>query len=113
MDPGVEGLPSCPPRAGVLGPTNRDSPGRGFETPRFAVTESAENLVLMRLIDEEFLETPWVRFAADGAATCGVTAGASAPSRSPADDQDGLVPIYQRPKTSEPHPPIQQRDKNS
>ena len=44
--------------------------------------ESEENLALMRLIDEQFLETPVVRLAADGAASAAATAGASAASAS-------------------------------
>jgi putative transposase len=39
--------------------------------------DSAENLLLMRLIDEQFLETPWY-------------VSRQMPSRPPADDQDGL-----------------------
>ena len=51
-------------------------------------SESAENLELMRLIDEQFLETPWYG-AADGAVSTTQRLVRWAPPRSPADDQDG------------------------
>jgi putative transposase len=66
--------------------------------------ESAENLVLMRLIDEQFLETPWYgsRQMARYLRRNGWCVGRHRVRRLMA--RMGLAPIYQRPKTSEPHP---------
>jgi len=66
--------------------------------------ESAENLVLMRLIDEQFLETPWYgsRQMARHLRRNGWCIGRHRVRRLMT--KMGLAPIYQRPKTSEPHP---------
>ncbi len=66
--------------------------------------ESAENLVLMRLIDEQFLETPWYgsRQMARHLRRNGGCIGRHRVRRLML--KMGLAPIYQRPKTSEPHP---------
>src|SRR5260370_21831750 len=66
--------------------------------------ESAENLVLMRLIDEQFLETPWYgsRQMAPPLRRNGSPVWRH-PVR-PLMLKMGLAPIYQRPKTNEPHP---------
>jgi putative transposase len=66
--------------------------------------ESAENLVLMRLIDEQFLETPWYgsRQMARHLRRNGWCVGRHRVRRLMT--RMGLAPIYQRPKTSEPHP---------
>jgi putative transposase len=66
--------------------------------------ESAENLVLMRLIDEQFLETPWYgsRQMARHLRRNGWCIGRHRARRLMT--RMGLAPIYQRPKTSEPHP---------
>ena len=66
--------------------------------------ESAENLVLMRLIDEQFLETPWYgsRQMARHLRRNGWCVGRHRVRRLMS--RVGLAPIYQRPKTSEPHP---------
>ena len=45
-----------------------------------------------------------VRLATDGPASASQRLVRWAPSRPPADAKMGLAPIYQRPKTSEPHP---------
>jgi len=65
---------------------------------------SAENLVLMRLIDEQFLETPWYgsRQMARHLRRSGWCVGRHRVRRLMI--RMGLAPIYQRPKTSEPHP---------
>src|SRR5260370_32340679 len=66
--------------------------------------ESAENLVLMGLIDEQFLETPWYgwRQMARHLRRNGWCIGRHRVRRLMT--KMGLAPIYQRPKTSEPHP---------
>jgi putative transposase len=66
--------------------------------------ESAENLKLMRLIDEQFLETPWYgsRQMARYLRRNGWSIGRHRVRRLMT--RMGLAPIYQRPKTSEPHP---------
>jgi len=66
--------------------------------------ESAENLVLMRLIDEQFLETPWYgsRQMARHLRRNDWCIGRHRVRRLML--KMGLAPIYQRPKTSEPHP---------
>jgi putative transposase len=66
--------------------------------------ESAENLVLMRLIDEQFLETPWYgsRQMARHLRRQGWCVGRHRIRRLML--MMGLAPIYQRPRTSEPHP---------
>jgi putative transposase len=63
---------------------------------REATSENAENLRLMRLIDEQFLETPWY------GSRQGWCIGRHRVRRLML--KMGLAPIYQRPKTSEPHP---------
>jgi putative transposase len=71
---------------------------------REATPESAENLVLMRLIDEQFLETPWYgsRQMARHLRRDGWCVGRHRVRRLMT--RMGLAPIYQHPKTSEPHP---------
>jgi putative transposase len=66
--------------------------------------ESAGNLLLMRLIDEQFLETPWYgsRQMARHLRRRGWYVGRQRVRRLML--KMGLAPIYQRPKTSEPHP---------
>src|SRR5438093_1453224 len=66
--------------------------------------EAAENLVLMRFIDEQFLETPWYgsRQMARHLRRNGGCIGRHRVRRLML--KMGLAPIYQRPKTSEPHP---------
>jgi hypothetical protein len=66
--------------------------------------DSAENLLLMRLIDEQFLETPWYgsRQMARHLRRNGWCVGRHRVRRLMT--RMGLAPIYQRPKTSEPHP---------
>jgi len=66
--------------------------------------ESAENLMLMRLIDEQFLQTPWYgsRQMARHLRRNGWCVGRHRVRRLMT--RMGLAPIYQRPKTSEPHP---------
>jgi len=68
------------------------------------VGESAENLALMRLIDEQFLETPWYgsRQMARWLQRQGHTAGRHRVRRLMR--KIGLTPIYQAPRTSQPHP---------
>jgi len=68
------------------------------------VGESAENLALMRLIDQQFLETPWYgsRQMARWLQRQGNGAGRHRVRRLMR--KMGLVPIYQPPKTSQPHP---------
>jgi putative transposase len=68
------------------------------------VGESAENLVLMRLIDEQFLETPWygARQMARHLRRRGHTAGRKRIRRLMA--KMGLAAVYQRPRTTVPHP---------
>jgi putative transposase len=71
---------------------------------RAPTPESAENLALMRLIDEQFLETPWYgsRQMARHLRRTGWCIGRHRVRRLMT--RMGLAPIYQRPKTSEPHP---------
>lgn len=66
--------------------------------------ESDENLALMRLIDETFLETPWygARQMARHLRRLGCCVGRKRVRRLMR--KIGLTPIYQAPKTSEPHP---------
>ena len=66
--------------------------------------ESALNLRLMRLIDEQFLDTPWYgsRQMARHLRRQGDKVGRKRVRRLMR--KMGLVPIYQAPKTSKPHP---------
>jgi putative transposase len=66
--------------------------------------ETPLNLELMRLIDTQFLETPWYgsRQMARHLRRNGWCVGRHRVGRLMA--RMGLAPIYQRPKTSEPHP---------
>ena len=61
------------------------------------------NLVLMRLIAEQFLETPCVRYAADGAASTAQRPSAGRHRVRRLMSRVGLAPIYPRPKTTQPH----------
>jgi putative transposase len=71
---------------------------------REPTAESEETLRLMRLIDEQFLETPWYgsRQMARHLRRNGWCVGRHRVRRLML--KMGLAPIYQRPKTSEPHP---------
>jgi putative transposase len=71
---------------------------------REPAVESEENLALMRLIDEQFLETPWYgsRQMARQLRRQGWRIGRHRVRRLML--KIGLAPIYQRPKTSAPHP---------
>ena len=71
---------------------------------REPTVESAATLRLMRLIDEQFLETPWYgsRQMARHLRRQGWRIGRHRVRRLML--KMGLAPIYQRPKTSEPHP---------
>ena len=66
--------------------------------------ENPLNLTLMRLIDEQFLETPYygARQMARHLRRLGHVVGRKRVGRLMA--KMGLSPIYQKPKTSEPHP---------
>ena len=66
--------------------------------------ETPLNLELMRLIDAQFLETPWygARQMARHLRREGYTIGRKRVRRLMA--KMGLVPIYQRPRTTVPHP---------
>jgi putative transposase len=66
--------------------------------------ETALNLDLMRLIDAQFLETPWYgsRQMARHLRREGYTVGRKRVRRLMA--KMGLAPIYQRPRTTVPHP---------
>ena len=66
--------------------------------------ESALNLVLMRLIDEQFLEAPWYRSRrmARHLRRQGHEVGRKRIRRLMA--KIGVQAVYQRPKTSQPHP---------
>lgn len=66
--------------------------------------ESAENLALMRLIDEQFLEMPWYgsRQMARWLRRRGHPVGRHRVRRLMR--KMGLTPIYQTPRTSQPHP---------
>ena len=68
------------------------------------VGESVENLALMRLIDQQFLETPWYgsRQMARWLQRQGHSVGRHRARRLM--KKMGLVPIYQPPRTSQPHP---------
>jgi len=68
------------------------------------VGESAENLALMALIDRRFLETPWYgsRRMARWLRRQGHAVGRHRVRRLMR--KMGLTPIYQPPKTSQPHP---------
>jgi putative transposase len=71
---------------------------------RAPTPDTAENLVLMRLLDEQFLETPWYgsRQMARHLRRLGHAVGRKRVRRLMA--RMGLVPIYQRPRTTVPHP---------
>src|SRR6201996_7071824 len=66
--------------------------------------ETPLNLTLMRLIDEQFLETPWYgsRQMARHLQRGGYTVSRKRVRRLMA--RMGLEPIYQRPRTTIPHP---------
>ena len=66
--------------------------------------ETPLNLTLMRLIDEQFLQTPWygARQMARHLRREGYTVGRKRVRRLMA--RMGLEPIYQRPRTTIPHP---------
>ena len=66
--------------------------------------ETPENLELMRIIDEAFMETPWYgsRQMARHLRRQGWCVGRKRVRRLMR--KIGLSPIYQAPKTSEPHP---------
>ena len=66
--------------------------------------ESVETLALMRLIDEQFLETPWYgsRQMARWLRRQGRAVGRHRVRRLMR--KMGLAPIYQVPRTSQPHP---------
>ena len=68
------------------------------------VGEAAENLALMRLIDAQFLETPWYgsRQMTRHFLREGHEVGRKRVRRLMA--KMGLAPIYQRPRTTAPHP---------
>ena len=71
---------------------------------REPTAETEATLQLMRLIDEQFLETPWYgsRQMARHLRRNGWCVGRHRVRRLMS--KMGLAPIYQRPKTSEPHP---------
>ena len=71
---------------------------------RAPTPDMAENLSLMRLLDEQFLETPWYgsRQMARHLRRLGHAVGRKRVRRLMA--RMGLVPIYQRPRTTVPHP---------
>ena len=71
---------------------------------REPTAQNGETLRLMRLIDEQFLETPWYgsRQMARHLRRNGWCVGRHRVGRLML--KMGLAPIYQRPKTSEPHP---------
>jgi putative transposase len=71
---------------------------------RGPANESPENLALMRVIDEQFLETPWYgsRQMARHLRRQGWCVGRERVRRLMR--RIGLAAIYQRPKTSAPHP---------
>ncbi len=68
------------------------------------VPETAETLVLMAVIDASFLDHPWYgsRQMARHLCRLGHTVGRRRVRRLMA--RMGLAPIYQRPRTSDPHP---------
>ena len=71
---------------------------------RAPAAETAENLLLMRLLDEQFLETPWYgsRQMTRHLRRQGHAVGRKRVRRLMA--KMGLAPIYQRPRTMVPHP---------
>ena len=71
---------------------------------RWPAGETPLNLTLMRLIDAQFLETPWYgsRQMTRHLRREGYTVGRKRIRRLMA--KIGLVPIYQRPRTTVPHP---------
>ena len=71
---------------------------------RAPALETAENLLLMRLLDEQFLETPWYgsRQMTRHLRRLGHAVGRKRVRRLMA--TMGLTPIYQRPRTTVPHP---------
>lgn len=71
---------------------------------RVPAPEPAENLALMRLLDEQFLETPWYgsRQMVRHLRRLGHAVGRKRVRRLMA--TMGLAPIYQRPRTTVPHP---------
>ena len=68
------------------------------------VGETAENLALMRIIDAQFLETPWYgsRQMSRHLRRDGHAVGRKRVRRLMG--RMGLAPIYQRPRTTVPHP---------
>ena len=70
---------------------------------RVPAPETALNLMLMRLLDEQFLETPWYgsRQMARHVRRQGHAVGRKRVRRLMA--TMGLAPIYQRPRTTAPH----------
>ena len=68
---------------------------------RAPAPETAENLLLMRLLDEQFLETPWYG-SRQMMRHLGYAVGRKRVRRLMA--KMGLAPIYQRPRTTVPHP---------
>src|SRR5258708_12901376 len=66
--------------------------------------ESAENLVLMRLIDEQFLETPWYGSRQMARHLRRNGWGLWRQTVPPARAKKGLRPLYQPPKTHQPPP---------
>jgi len=71
---------------------------------RASAAETAENLALMRLLDEQFLETPWygARQMMRHLRRLGYAVGRKRVRRLMA--KIGLAAIYQRPRTTVPHP---------
>lgn len=71
---------------------------------RAPAPETVENLLLMRLLDEQFLETPWYgsRQMTRHLRRLGHAIGRKRVRRLMA--TMGLAPIYQRPRTTVPHP---------
>jgi putative transposase len=71
---------------------------------RAPAPETAENLLLMQLLDEQFLETPWYgsRQMTRHLRRLGHAVGRKRVRRLMA--TMGLAPIYQRPRTTVPHP---------
>jgi putative transposase len=71
---------------------------------RAPATETAENLALMRLLDEQFLKTPWygTRQMTRHLRRLGNPVGRKRVRRLMA--KMGLAAIYQRPRTTIPHP---------
>jgi hypothetical protein len=76
---------------------------------REPAAESEETLRLMRLLDEQFLETPWYgsRQMARHLRRNGWCVGRHRVCRLM--NKMGLAPIYQHPRTSEPHPHLNGR----